>query len=104
MQQGVEMGRIGNSTNKVDSSDISSVVPNSLNQGHRGGRRMKSGMKGESLDRARNKNVAHKKAFRAGSQDARVGDMTGAQSRHVQTTRRRGQGATVQYPTALGGS
>jgi hypothetical protein len=80
-------------------------MPQSYSHTHKGGRRVKDGMKEQHLTEARSSNVGHKKKFRAGAQDARMGgDMSGPMSpSSLQVkTRRRGQGAMNRVPSPMG--
>lgn len=101
--------KIGNSTSTRDVSDIRPQQPQSLSQGHRGGRRTSvgnssnaggPGAKERFLSDARSANKAHVKAFRSGSQDAR--DAKGPVSRHPNLARR-GAGSSSRKPSPSGG-
>lgn len=93
------MGKIGNSTNRRDVSDMTNPAAPSINSGHKGGRRIKTGRKEQALAESRSHAFAAKKGFRSGAVDAREGDATGPVN-SLPTAKRRGAGSPMMKPSA----
>jgi hypothetical protein len=102
------MGKIANSTNQPDQTDIRPKAGQAVQQGHKGGRRSKAGSgvvgspKETQLSEARAHNQGHTKKFRAGVQDARDDNGPLSPSSLQVKMRRRGNGPMTRMPSPGG--
>jgi hypothetical protein len=91
---------IGNA--KGHTSDIREKTPPSINSGHKGGRRKKTGMKEPQLASARTSSLSQKHVFRSGAQDGRIPNSAGGRGGLGSDATEGGNGPTgAVVPSAL---